>query len=181
MGKEIQQINKINDYINILISFIKDGQEKLGIDVLKKEIIIILCDSDKPNIYFINYENNKKELKLRYRPDWDYNRVALLSVEYDTNGNEIINKKQKDEKFDCLYYSDSVFESIESIILFLYDMDKYDKRIKTNKNNKLLHEILNTNNINLLHKIVNDFNNYNHKYVYQNEYKTDYMIKLLLC
>lgn len=145
--------NKTNDYIKEIFEFLLIFQKSLYIDFLRKEIIIHYDHSDKPRIYFISYNNNRKALHLRYRPDWDTQRFAVSSEEYDSCGKLKDNKKQKEEGFSCIFYQDWVYEKIEHMIYILkknriynnaitvYDLDESEAIINNINNLKKLEKI----------------------------------------
>lgn len=159
--------DEINKNINTLIDFIKKGQEQLYIDILNKEIIILLSRTpgERTFICFINAEKNKKELIFRYREDWDFQRATLSSTEYYENGNEMINIRQKDKNYDCLFYTDEEFEEIMDIIYRLYENgEKHEKIIRcyNNYDNLFYGRILNSNNIEFVKEEIEKF--YEDKY-----------------
>lgn len=145
--------NKTNYYIKEIFEFLLIFQNSLYIDFLRNEIIIHYKYSDKPVIYFISYNNNRKELRLRYRPDWDTQRFAVFSKEYDSCGNLKDNKKQKEERFSCIFYEDWVYKEIEYMIYILKKNRIYNNAITAYDLYESIDIINNINNIKKLEKI----------------------------
>lgn len=165
--------NKTNDYIKEIFEFLQMIEKELYIDFLREEIIIHFSDSDKPRIMFISYNNNRKILYLKYRPDWDKQRVFISSSEYDIDGKLIVNKKQETECFSCLFFKDYLYEKIENIAMFLKKNYIYNNSIALYDLDESLNIIYKTNTI----KKVEYINKYKKD---KNIYDKSFVIKLCL-
>lgn len=165
--------NKTNYYIKEIFEYLLDFQDSLYIDFLREEIVIWYDDSDKPRIYFISYNNNRKVICLSYRPDWDYDRFAVSSKEYNFYGKLINNEKQKEEGFSCIFYEDWVYKQIEFMICYLKHYCCYNKSITVYDKNKYNYIINSTNNIKELQQLKKYTRN---KSIYDNIYYKDSLV-----